>query len=634
MKKILSTAFGLLLVAAAEAVPIDLSAVRVSVAQPKNASVALAAQELEKHLALIAGRRQPSPNGVEIVLGASPAGEAAPAAFTSHGRFAGGRLYFWGDDAICEPGPGYRQQNYGTLFAVYGFLQDVLGICWVEPGDDGIVYKTRRQLELKDGWSSFFEPKMMLSYVRTAKDFAEWSYLDENAPPFLRMDRALAEKRLADRQIWMLRMRHIRRKRFRYGHAFTHWQDRFLKTHPEYLALSEKGERGLPWATTFEKSKRSLLCVSNEAVADQIIGEWKESGAPEFLNVSPNDSDLYCHCENCCAWDEPEPGESFGAHKSDRYVRFWNRVIAKAKAVRPDVKVVSYLYAGYRFPPRKVRIESPDNFIGGIVPSEEEDSGKLIAGWCRAGLRMFFIRPNYLCYKGSMPRGYERFLVDDFKRNLRDGMIGVDEDNYPRAITFFETYAISRVIADNDISFERIEREFLSQYGAAAPEMREYYARVRARGEKGRLAAVARGEEARRTGKKPVLDDSMLFGTVLGAHLEPDLDGDLAVIDRALARKSLTEAERRRIRRTRDIVEHAKRVRRFVFARDAGDPKAFEAAAVDVLEWRFAHKDTLGESNWGRLFRGQPMEVRWWMKFGGKEKDRFWKYGTEKEAKK
>jgi hypothetical protein len=43
-------------------------------------------------------------------------------------------------------------------------------------------------------------------------------------------------------------------------------------------------------------------------------------------------------------------------------------------------------------------------------------------------LKHFLLRPNYLCYPGWIPRGYERFFLENFKMNFREGMIGRDYD--------------------------------------------------------------------------------------------------------------------------------------------------------------------------------------------------------------
>ncbi|MBR0303305.1 MAG: phenylalanine--tRNA ligase subunit beta, partial [Clostridia bacterium] len=58
--------------------------------------------------------------------------------FESRGAVANGRLYCWGDDR-----KGAATPRYGTLFAVYRFLDEALGVRWVTAGDDGIVFTPR-----------------------------------------------------------------------------------------------------------------------------------------------------------------------------------------------------------------------------------------------------------------------------------------------------------------------------------------------------------------------------------------------------------------------------------------------------------------------------------------------------------
>ena len=301
-------------------------------------------------------------------------------------------------------------------------------------------------------------------------------------------------------------------------------------------------------------------------------------------------------------------------HQGKPLFRFWNVLCGKARSIRPDVKVVAYIYANYRQPPRRERVEFPENFLAGVVPPLEEDSEDLIQGWRAKGLRHYFVRPNYLCYVGTPPRGLERFFVEDFKRNLAGGMVGIDEDNYPRAVTLFETYALGRVAVEPNISFAEIEREYLSQYGAAAEAMGRYFSRVRERGEKARDAAVARNKAKTANGESAkVLDDSVLFGTVYAAHTDSDFAGDLAVIDEALKVPGLSEAQIRRIRRARAIVENARLTRRFIVARDEAPFPEFKQLGREVITFRTENKDLI-EDNWGRVFRGYPAEVRWWMR--------------------
>ena len=54
---------------------IDLRTARIKVTDPANKSQSMAAKELEKHLALIAGERKPAADGYEFVIGRAAPGK-------------------------------------------------------------------------------------------------------------------------------------------------------------------------------------------------------------------------------------------------------------------------------------------------------------------------------------------------------------------------------------------------------------------------------------------------------------------------------------------------------------------------------------------------------------------------------
>jgi hypothetical protein len=520
-------------------------------------------------------------------------------------------VYFWGDDGKKE-GPKKRiKARHGSLFAMYGFLENVLGVKWVRSGDEGIVFKPMKSVKVPVAWKYSFYPPLELSNFRAKEQTFAWKEKWENATPGpLRISTETAQRRSKDDALWMLRHRHQTRDKFGYGHAFVKWNPQYIHSHPEYLAMNEKGERGNPVGPKFD-GKRVQLCMSNPAVQDKIIADWLADGANRYLNVCPNDSGNHCRCQECCKWDADIPGEDFKAHKSDRHVRFWNILIAKARKHRPDVQLVTYIYANWRFPTRREKIEYPDNFLGGIVPSIYEDSTPLIEEWIKRGMKRYFVRPNYLCYGCAMPRGLERFLFEDFKANFRQGMMGIDEDNWKRGrLMDFERYVLARAIAEPELEFSVVEADFLSQFGAAAVEMGEYFRRVRERGEAARLAIVKRSDGR----KVKALDDSLLSGSAFEGHTEADLDGDLAVIDRALTKGGLTEIERKRVHGMRLVVEHAKLALRFVTQSTAGHADCdFRKAGDELLAFRLKHGAEM-EENWGALFRTYPVEVRLWMR--------------------
>ena len=598
-------------IAAPETVEIDLVTARIEVADRKHPTHKLAAEELEKHLLLIVGERRPAKDGFAFVIGSkAPGGKDAPE-WTSLAELTSNAIYFRGDDGKPEKGKKRIKARHGSLFAMYGFLEKVLGVKWVRSGDDGIIYKNMKAVKVPSNWNYSFFPPLELSNFRAKDRTFAWKEKWEKATPGpLRISSETAMKRAKDDVMWMLRQRHQTRNKFWYAHAFVDWNPKYIHSHPEYLALDEKGVRGNPKGPKYD-GERVQLCLSNPAVQNQIISEWLASGTNLFLNVSPNDSGNHCRCEKCCSWDVDLPDENFKAHKSDRYVKFWNILISKARKYRPDVQLVAYIYANWRLPTRREKIEYPDNFVGGIVPSIYEDSTPLIDEWVKRGMKRYFVRPNYLCYGCAMPRGLERFLFEDYKANYKQGMMGIDEDNWKRGrLMDFERYVIARAIAEPNLDFAVVEAEFLSQFGAAAPEMGEYYRRARERGEAARLEIVKKSG-----GRKiKALDDSLLSGSAFAGHTEADLDGDLAVIARALAKDGLSDAERRRVRGMQLVVEHAKLALRFVTLSTAGHAESdFRNAGEDLLAFRLKHGDEM-EENWGALFRAYPVEVRLWMR--------------------
>lgn len=567
--------------------------------------------ELERHLALVAGGEfRPATGAAEltVVLGEKAPGEGEPAAFTSYAKLVGSRLYLWGDDARCP----------ATLFAVYGFLERVLGVVWPMPGDANIVAPSTDRVKMPAGWSWSYCPPLRCGMMRGGS--FKTGGADRNAelaPKALRRSQAEIDASHRDIARWKLRQKMFVREPMPFGHAFTAWNDRYRDTHPEYLALQKNGERG-----TAKKGSRDArymkLCLSNEDVVDVIVSSYVKAGKPKFYNICPNDGYGFCTCEKCLALDcRTEEEKDLPIHAinlSDRYVNFWNRIAKKLVAIRPDVMLDTYAYSSYRDPPRRERVAYPDNMCFGMVPSQEDDNLKQIRAWKEKGMKYFKLRPNYLCYTGWIPRGYERFFLENFKTNYREGMIGTDYDGAPRGeVTAFECYAIARAHQDPEISFEQVEREFLSQYGKAAPKMKEYFDRVRERNEK----ALFLKQRYKSGDKEVVLDDSLLVGTVLGANPTDELEKDEAILKEALATPGLAEAERRRVRAMAVLPRHAILARDFQLSFDSEKTGKmapdFVEKGVRLLEYRIKEvQPAVTPVNWGPTFRMYPFEVKYW----------------------
>ena len=237
-----------------------------------------------------------------------------------------------------------------------------------------------------------------------------------------------------------------------------------------------------------------------------------------------------------------------------------------------------------------------------------------IRAWKAKGMKHFKLRPNYLCYKGWIPRGYERFFLENFKMNYREGMIGTDYDGSPRGeVTAFERYAIARAQQNPAVTFDQVEKEFLAQYGKAAPKMKAYFDRVRERNEK----ALYAKQRHNAGDKEVVLDDSLLVGTVLGANPTEELEKDAAILKEALETPGLSDAERRRVRAMAVLPRHAILTRDFQLSFDSEKTgnmaPDFAEKGLKLLDFRIKEVQSLiTPVNWGPTFRTYPFEVKYW----------------------
>ena len=596
--------------AAAMGFTVDLSKAQVVCAAKGVASCRKAAAELERHLSLISPG-QTGGGEVAFVVGKAPPGAPAPGRFESYARACNGKVYFWGDDGTHE-----MDAAKGTLFAVYEFLDKALGVKWVFPGDDGIVFSRRTTLDLAEGAAWSYRPSFDLLSIRVPRPetYYDKARADSTLMPKEMMPtREELETDYANQVQWLDRMRTVPTNRFVYGHAFGSWQEKHLKQHPDWFGLDPKygrkdcGMRGLP----DELAKRAKFCLSNPEVMDAIVANWRDNmGARRHFNICPNDGTPgFCHCENCCKLDTRHGGEAFLDHLSDRYLWFWNGICDKAVKIRPDVRCVAYVYSYYRHKPRRERVKHPDNMVFGVVPTFLDDYVALYRDWQSVGMKHFFLRPNYTCYSAVFPRGLEKWLYTNFKVSLEYGMIGVDYDGTPRPVMDFEYYVIASLASRPERSFEEISREFYSQYGAAADVARAYFEKVRERAERTGATMMARVREDDRH----MLDDSELSKYAFMGCTEADLEADCAVLAQGES-LALDPAARKRFSRLVLRAENALLTIKFLVASKGKSNAAFMTAAKALYDFRLKNLQALGNEGF-HWYSVRNCELRAWKRF-------------------
>ena len=393
------------------------------------------------------------------------------------------------------------QQEYGTINAVYTFLQDQLGVRWLWPGELGEDVPKSERLVISTPLEYRHHPQLrargsMFNYCR------------------------LGNKGYGRSHEWTMRQRlQLDSLAIEGGHGFGDWWDRYHEKHPEIFALQPDGTR-----SDFPSAHNVKLCMSNPKVwelwLEGVAEELQQDPRRTVFNASPNDgwASGHCVCEKCRVWDHPE-GEPrvFNWSKrnethpatSDRDVTFANKLgeLLRQKYPGKDYRVMMLSYGHSR--PAPVKARPADNVIMTIVANFFGRTGLVDRGstrgdtyrqqfeaWAKIVPSMFW-RPN----TGS-PAGWQQGLPDihvaqtirDFKDVAAANCIGIYIDGvWEHWATVGPLYYIMAQLAWNPAAdADAILSDYYSRaFGPAAPMVREYFEAL----EKERMAFTAKNDE-------------------------------------------------------------------------------------------------------------------------------------------
>ena len=297
----------------------------------------------------------------------------------------------------------FLQQEYGTVNAVYTFLQDYLDVRWLWPGEIGEDIIRREKIA-----------------------FAPFEY---RYHPQIRMRTGiLIQSGLGDNRAVSFdwgRLQRMNLDSSNPGHwgntfegGFSSWWDRFHVTHPEYFALQPDGTRsGYPAPPGYY----TKICQSNPAVWDQwlddVAKQLEEDPTLTSFYAGINDSSTsgHCICEKCRAWDVPDAKKRLLTWNglvqeyvalSDRDVRFANTLARKLRQRYPDKDYYVTIIGYGPIRPAPLKNKPDANVIMLHVPNwfagqgdndpdsfDNEKSSKQFADWAAMGTKIIY-RPN------------------------------------------------------------------------------------------------------------------------------------------------------------------------------------------------------------------------------------------------
>lgn len=442
------------------------AAMPVVLAVASTAAERTAAREVSDYLERVTG----APFAVvaaDAVTADEPAIRVGPAAGFGPEQW---RVRTSGASLVLEGG-----RPRGTLYAVYHFLEDVVGVRWWTPYDETIPRLPSLSVgEIDLGGSPAFAYRDV--------------YGIDGPPEFSARSRHNGhESRLgADHG-----------GREAYGppggaHDFYAYvpPEEFFATHPEYFSQI-RGER---------VGDRAQICLANADVRrivverlsaniDRARGEAAASGEepPRLFPLSQNDWGGGCSCDLCSVVDRRERS------RAGSLVEFLDDVAARIAERYPDVLIDTLAYH-YSFPPpRAARL--PDNVVVRLSALQRRDFSKpvtryahreyrwAIEGWGRvtSHLRIW----DYSVTFGSgaeMPLANLKVIAEDFRYYLGHGVEGVYIQHDPpvRAdLRDLKVWVVLKLLEDPYRDVDALVREFTDGfYGPAGETVRAYLARL------------------------------------------------------------------------------------------------------------------------------------------------------------
>ncbi len=379
----------------------------------------------------------------------------------------------------------------GTLFAVYNYLDNKLGVRWLWPGELGTFVPETNSLLSGPPIDKTHIPKLLHSRMRDP-ELTGWHNF---------YSRKEYQDSLLERQIWLRRHQFACGTSFEYGHGYGKYWSRFKKTHPDFFALRPDGKR----APIDKRTYLVQLCVSNPELHKQIIKDWlkQRDDYPRlpWINGIENDRrslDPPCQCKNCRAWDAAKKSYSkdsaylittdkkadrdFSLELSDRYAKFWLALQREGEKYDPENIVLGYAYSNYANPPKETKLNG--RIIVGIVPNfdypldnaHRNDFINQWKGWSDTGAGLY-LRPNYFLAGYCLPYIYAHQFGHDYKYAYNHMMIGTDFDSLTGMFGTQGTnlYMVARLNDSPEMTVEEVLSDYYSTFGNAAPEIKKYF---------------------------------------------------------------------------------------------------------------------------------------------------------------
>jgi hypothetical protein len=385
----------------------------------------------------------------------------------------------------------------GTRYAAVAFLEDVLGVRFLWPGELGLVVPSRKTIVVAP-LNQRFTPPIAERKIRNSR----YSDRVQQGLDYLGLTKAEFDRQQAavNTAEWFGWQRLGGRMGLVAGHTFGYTWEKYHREHPEWFAMQANGSRDL----TNLSPDRARLCKSNlaliEALARDKIEELRRTGG-KAVSLCPNDGGLatFCQCPECKRLDPPEGRkitllDCTGKTRrefpyvslTDRMVWFWNRIAERVAEQYPDAWLGVYAYEAYEAPPLREK-PHPNLAVGFVEGSYAQETTRQQAradwnAWSKVTRKIFW-RPNVLLFgrQTGTPAVYVHKLAEDLRFFSRHSLAGTDFDScmHNWATEGLNYYVLSQLLWNPQADVDAILDDYCQAgFGRSWREVRRYFARI------------------------------------------------------------------------------------------------------------------------------------------------------------
>lgn len=424
-----------------------------------------AARELSEHLKLVTGADFPTIAEKDAAVDAKALvfiGRTAKAPKKEYKfdeiliRLDGGNLVLAGHD------------KRGCLYAVYSFLQEVVGVRWWAP--EATFVPKRPTLAVADDLNISYAPQMISRemYHRLAQ-------------PTVFSARMKGNGHLTPEYGGAVRI-------INFVHSFYKYlpPEKYFAAHPDWYSEID-GKR---------KHENAQLCLTNEEMIREltrnVLEDLRRDPGAKMIDVSQNDWHGFCTCKKCKAIDDAEESHA------GTLVAMLNQVAAVVEKEFPGVLVESLAYQYTRKPPKTIKPR--DNVLirlctiecSYIQPLDGPQNDKFAAdieGWSKLAKHLFIwdYTTNYNDYLGPHPN--LRVLAPNVRYFVTHGAVGLFEEGEGDDFCELKNWLLLRVMWEPNLDADKLIDEFLRGYygEAVAPLLKEYWDVLIAQAEKEKI---------------------------------------------------------------------------------------------------------------------------------------------------